>query len=69
MVPCFTLAVVTACTGCTHWGPRTVPLDRFVYRTSIADSWKQQRLLTIVKLRCLDVPVLVNVSSIVAAAY
>ena len=59
-------AVIAMSTGCTHLGPGTVSQDRFDYSTSIADSWKQQTLLNIVKLRYLDLPVFVDVSSVVA---
>ncbi len=64
----FRLILVSAAllTGCTHLGPRTVAVDRFDYSTAIADSWKQQTLLNIVKIRYLDLPVFVDVASIVA---
>jgi hypothetical protein len=55
-----------AATGCTHLGPKTVAVDRFDYSTAIADSWKQQTLLNIVKIRYVDLPVFVDVASIVS---
>src|SRR6185369_2867088 len=64
-------AFILACalvlfTGCSHLGPKTVGVDRFDYSTAIADSWKQQTLLNIIKLRYMDLPVFVDVSSIVS---
>ena len=53
-------------TGCSHIGPKTVPRDRFDYNTAIADSWKEQTLLNIVKLRYADMPLFVEVASVVS---
>ena len=52
--------------GCTHLGPQSVPRDRFDYNTAIADSWKEQTLLNIVKLRYADMPLFVEVASVVS---
>lgn len=52
--------------GCSHIGPKTVPRDRFDYNTAIADSWKEQALLNIVKLRYADMPLFVEVASVVS---
>jgi hypothetical protein len=60
------LVLVAVLCGCQHIGPGTVRLDRTAYSVAIADSWKQQTLLNIVKLRYMDLPVFLDVSSIVA---
>ena len=60
------LFCAVAFTGCTHLGPKTVAMDRFDYGTAIADSWKQQTLLNIVKVRYMDMPVFMDVASVVS---
>jgi len=61
-----TAIVLIFLTGCSHIGPKTVPRDRFDYNTAIADSWKEQTLLNIVKLRYADMPLFVEVASVVS---
>src|SRR6476661_8676604 len=63
---CRTSAFLLLLTGCAHLGPKTIAVDRFDYSTAIADSWKQQTLLNIIKLRYMDMPVFMDVASIVS---
>ena len=59
------ISVLAMSSGCSHLGPKTVAVDRFDYSSAIGDSWKQQTLLNIVKLRYMDLPVFVDVASLV----
>jgi hypothetical protein len=52
--------------ACTNIGPKTIPRDRFDYNQAISASWKAQTLLNIVKTRYADMPLFVNVASIVS---
>jgi hypothetical protein len=52
--------------GCRSFGPGTVKRDRLHYSTAVADSWKEQLLLNIVKTRYGDAPAFLEVVSVVA---
>ena len=52
-------------TGCVGIGPNAVMRDRFDYNGAIADSWKTQMLLNIVKMRYGDAPIYLDVASVI----
>jgi hypothetical protein len=54
------VATVLVATGCQSIGAGSVPRDRLGYARAIGDSWKEQMLLNIVKLRYLDTPVAIT---------
>ncbi|MGE5840635.1 MAG: hypothetical protein ACM335_00035 [Deltaproteobacteria bacterium] len=51
--------------GCASIGPRTVMQDRFDYTGALGDSWKQQMLINMVKLRYGDTPIFLDVASVI----
>ena len=52
--------------GCSGIGPGTVERDRFDYVNALSSSWKKQMLLNLVKIRYLDAPVFLDISSVIS---
>ncbi|MGB7540416.1 MAG: hypothetical protein WBM28_00165, partial [Burkholderiales bacterium] len=61
------LASALAAAGCQTIGAGSVQRDRIGYADAIGTSWKEQTLLNIVKLRYLDTPVFLDVSSVISS--
>lgn len=60
-------ASVVACLGgCVGIGPPTLTRDRFDYNSAISDSWKQQMLNNLVKIRYGDTPVFLDVTNVIS---
>lgn len=52
--------------GCSSVGPCSVPKDRFCYGNAMSRSAKEQILNNLVRMRYLDAPVFVDVSSVIS---
>jgi hypothetical protein len=53
--------------GCNSIGPGSVPRDRTDYISAIGESWKEQTLLNVVRIRYGDAPSFLDVSSVISA--
>ncbi len=62
----YLIVLGTGALGCRSIGPGTISRDGFDYTTAIADGWKRQMLLNLVKIRYADVPMFVEVSSVIS---
>lgn len=58
------LVILPACAR--RIGPKTVAGDRFDYTAALSNSWKEQMLSNLVKIRYLDPPMFLDVAQVVA---
>ena len=63
---CFVMLTALVLAGCSHFGGGRLVDDRFNFNEAIGDSWKDQMLLNLVKLRYGDTPVFLGVQSVIA---
>ncbi len=52
--------------ACSSYGPKSMDRDQLDYGNSIGENWKNQMLANIVKIRYVDMPVFVDVGTIVS---
>ena len=67
LIPILALISLLILNGCTSFGSRNVTRDRFNYNEAIAQSHSQQMLLNIVRLRYLEMPNFLEVSSVITS--
>lgn len=59
------LAALVAVAGCTSVPPERIASDRMEFGQVVADSWKRQTLLNVVRLRYGDAPMFLDVASVI----
>ena len=59
--------VAALAAGCQSIGPGTIQRDRLDYAGAIADSWKEQTLLNIIRIRYFDTPTFLDVASVISS--
>ncbi len=59
------VVIVLLVSSCRSVGPKNIVRDRSAYINAISDSWKNQLLLNIVKLRYADAPVFLEIGNVV----
>ena len=53
--------------ACQSIGPGSIQRDRLDYGGAIADSWKEQTLLNIIRIRYFDTPMFLDVASVISS--
>jgi hypothetical protein len=64
--PVVIMLILILLAGCSGIGPGSVERDRFDYVNALSSSWKKQILLNLVKIRYLDAPVFLDVTSVIS---
>ena len=64
--PVIIVAVCALLAGCGSYGPKSMDRDQLDYGYSIGENWKNQMLANIVKMRFIDMPVFIDVGTIVS---
>ncbi len=62
-----TLLTILILSGCSRVGPEMMSRDRFDYTSAVADSWKEQLLMNIVRIRYFDWTAFVSIDQIITA--
>lgn len=60
------VAAIVFLSGCAGIGPGKLPVDRFDYGAAIASSTNEQMLLNLVRLRYSEMPVFLDVNTVIA---
>lgn len=63
--PTMLLAALVGLAGCTSVPPERIASDRMEFGQVVADSWKRQTLLNVVRLRYGDAPMFLDVASVI----
>jgi hypothetical protein len=63
----FLVPVVLLLSACASQGPLQIEQDRFDYGSFMADSWKNQGLMNIVRMRYLDWPVFMEIQQVLTS--
>jgi hypothetical protein len=63
--PAVGMLALAVLAGCASVPPENITADRMGYGEVVADSWKRQTLLNVVRLRYADTPVFLDVTSII----